>query len=77
MKVTNTSGKIINVGKTVLLPGQAAEIDNSYASNSVIKMLKDTGALAIKETGKTSKKAESSTKSSKPDKPEAPSTEVK
>lgn len=76
MKVKNTSGKIINIGMKAILPGDTAEIGNSYANNDVIQMLRDTGELTVKETAtKSGRKAAKTEPES--DKDKAESDEVK
>lgn len=54
MKLKNKGSSIINIGKTVLLPGESAEISGKgYQDNAVISFLMKKGILA--ESGDTEK----------------------
>lgn len=70
MKLKNTCGTLISVGKTVILPDMTAEItDKNYENNSAIKRLVEKNCLEIvadkaekkpadkKQTGKAEKTA--------------------
>lgn len=39
MKIKNTSETIISFGKTVILPDETAEVDDSYNSNASVALL--------------------------------------
>lgn len=51
MKVKNVGGKIVSIGVTAILPGETAQVSDSYAKNPAVKCLIEHGNLSIvKET---------------------------
>lgn len=55
MNVINKSGKIVNIGQKAIMPGDTAVIDDSFATNEVIKLLIAQGVLATAKKTPTPK----------------------
>ena len=49
MKITNKSGKIIGIGKELLLPGQTIEVEDAFDNNSTVKAFADMGFIAVEK----------------------------
>lgn len=47
MKITNIANKIVNIGSTVLLPGDSVEAATEYVGNDSIKRLAKIGFISI------------------------------
>lgn len=47
MKLKNTSNKAISIGGTCILPGEMGEVEDSFASNSSVKMMERIGNLKV------------------------------
>lgn len=59
MKVKNTGSKIVNIGKTIILPGETAEVDDTYKANGAVQFLIKTERLEMdqQKAAKTTKAA--------------------
>lgn len=47
MVVKNTSGKVIGFGQSVILPGQKAEVADSFEKNPVVDTYKALGFIEV------------------------------
>lgn len=55
MKLKNIGHKIVNVGDTIILPGEAKEVDSCYDNNPVVNALvkrKDLSIVKEKAAGR-------------------------
>lgn len=50
MKITNTSNKIISIGRNVLMPGDSMTADISYKSYPSIQAMQERGSLSLDDT---------------------------
>ena len=55
MKLKNIGNKIVSVGKTLILPGKAEIVEDSYAENPVVKLLISKRKLAEVKEGQAGK----------------------
>lgn len=64
MKVKNVGGKIVSIGTTAILPGETAEVSDSYAENPAITCLVKHKHVAIVKdaSGDGDKKAKADAK---------------
>lgn len=56
MVVKNTSGKVIGFGQSVILPGQEAEVADSFAKNPVVDTYKALGFIEVVKSEATAEK---------------------